>query len=994
MSEQNKGTEIVLYKAAAKPALRRVMTKCAEGESFGTRVGNWLSDPENLKDLGVGAALGLGTHLVTGMIPGLRKQKGLRFLLGLGAMAGGTKWGGDIRNFVSDKWNQWRGNTGYSGPPQLTPEQAAANNLENEWMQQGQELDAYWEPKQVEQRRALARQRAKALGQSAGDVYNQGQSQMDAVTPTINTETVDNGIIRGQEPQASTQVQDDRATVGDEMAERLGDDYASLNNAANGMRTQQQPATQEGPTNIDPSVLNYVADNVFADSNYPGGPMARAYQLAQAYQNVQAQQQATMADQRRAQTAAHLAAQDKELQADREAYNNATADGRVMTGSQYKDWLVQQPDSVLSPADIAARDREIAARQAAAATIARDQQNAEIRRLQRELYPEETAEPSELQATIGALPSALAGIGRDAFTAAKGVGSDVLTAAKGIGSGINEARQELVNKISPTTPSASDQAAVNEKFNRAEKELRLQQLLKQRAAEKPQIPADSPYNPQNIANQANNGGILGQALANAEAQRAATAPAIEDTANNIEQLEAAPEATAEQPEATSLGTPTIGGTIPLTGVEIPPGLRGLPPEVINSILAGQYVQGTPLAAAIRGAAKDLGSEVKSVGSDLRNRAGLAAKDIGAGAKNLATKAINEGREISRDLGTRATNAAKDIGTGIANQLTEQNGIADLNSEVENQALQNVGSQLGQGAKRTWEAFTKSLTPLFLSKADRERSERLDRELAETNAAYAEARSPEGRARAAAEAAAKAEREKVERAKAFLRKADPKNLTPKQQEDQRRLLRQDELDSLYTRLAALQQQQDQAQRTLNAIRRGQNPPPPPVSVASQMPAAVKEQLQQAASTVGNYMTEQNRLAEAQETARQQGEQALAEDVARVLTAKTPPLTEYSYRPDIDLTKQYYTLKGAPIQPGGFDFSRITTPLDRVLQIAANAGTRGLNTLSDKLEKVYHDPETDKNVARMENTTQAMQQFKMTQQEIADIMARIAELKGAK
>lgn len=90
---------IILRKTAASPALRRVMRKQAEG-SFLDSAKGWLSNTDKLKNLGVGAGLGLGTYALTGLIPGLKKNRALRLLLGLGAGGAGTYFGGGIRDFA------------------------------------------------------------------------------------------------------------------------------------------------------------------------------------------------------------------------------------------------------------------------------------------------------------------------------------------------------------------------------------------------------------------------------------------------------------------------------------------------------------------------------------------------------------------------------------------------------------------------------------------------------------------------------------------------------------------------------------------------------------------------------------------------------------------------------------------------------------------------------------------------------------------------------
>ena len=116
MSQSN--AQVMLYKMATEPKLRRVLRKQADGE-LTDAVSQWFSNPENLKNLGVGAGLGLGSYMLTGAIPGLRKKKALRLLLSLGIGGLSGYFGTDIRNTVSG----WFG----AGTPAAASDQSTSN---------------------------------------------------------------------------------------------------------------------------------------------------------------------------------------------------------------------------------------------------------------------------------------------------------------------------------------------------------------------------------------------------------------------------------------------------------------------------------------------------------------------------------------------------------------------------------------------------------------------------------------------------------------------------------------------------------------------------------------------------------------------------------------------------------------------------------------------------------------------------------------------------
>lgn len=143
-------TQLVLYKAASSPRLRRVMRKQAEG-SFFDSAKTWLSDPENLKNLGVGAGLGLGTYALTGLIPGLRKNKALRLLLGLGVGGAGGYFGSDIRNKIYE-WSGEKARKEKRDQLNAAEREREAdverslqqNAFENEQLNQEEEDEAFW----------------------------------------------------------------------------------------------------------------------------------------------------------------------------------------------------------------------------------------------------------------------------------------------------------------------------------------------------------------------------------------------------------------------------------------------------------------------------------------------------------------------------------------------------------------------------------------------------------------------------------------------------------------------------------------------------------------------------------------------------------------------------------------------------------------------------------------------------------------------------------
>ena len=177
---------------------------------------DWRNIAGGALNVGMGVGTALATDALLGYIPALKKRRGVRFLMSLGVGLPVTVFGNQIRSGMGDFWDSVTGKAdllkalnaqaankaadreetaaallrGDASPlsegrgRDETTDQIAtreANEQENEWMQQGQELDAYWEPKQVAKRTAKRerQQRAKQLSTDAGDAFNAGMQAIE-----------------------------------------------------------------------------------------------------------------------------------------------------------------------------------------------------------------------------------------------------------------------------------------------------------------------------------------------------------------------------------------------------------------------------------------------------------------------------------------------------------------------------------------------------------------------------------------------------------------------------------------------------------------------------------------------------------------------------------------------------------------------------------------------------------------------------------------------